>query len=121
MLGTLHIIPPSTKILHRIIQLDQVPTTERLSNAVDGPLKLVEGFDTILRGGEIEPCLAFRSNQECSSHNTWANLLWLQALVRREGFSSTKTPHSLTGSIVVLWGDLEFLKTLDPLLAHLHP
>ena len=123
MLDTLHIIPTSSGIsLHRIIQLDAPPPIERLINAVGGPIKLIPGFDSILRQGEIKPCLAFfsqvqRSNQE---QNTWANLLWLQALVRKYGFSEAKTPLTITGLVAVVWGDTLLLKNLDPLVAFLN-
>jgi hypothetical protein len=119
--GTLHVIPSSAGHLHRIVQLDEAPKVDRLIKAVGGPIKLVPGFDSILRGGEVEPCLAFycETNSE-NPPNTWANLLWLQALVRSQGFSGSSDHETLNGPVVVLWGDIEFLKSLDPLLAFLN-
>jgi hypothetical protein len=115
MLGTLHVIPSSSSgragSLHRFIQMDEAPSIERLHRAVGGPIKLIEGFDSILRGGEVEPCIAFCSADAASIYktdfyrpNVWANLLWLQALVRSHAFSEAKTPNSLSGPVVILWG-----------------
>jgi hypothetical protein len=105
MLGTLHVILSSSSgragSLHRIIQMDEAPSVERLHRAVGGPIKLIEGFDSILRGGEVEPYIAFCSAGAARKYETnfyrpniWANLLWLQALVRSHGFSEAKTPSS---------------------------
>lgn len=131
MLGTLHVIQSSSSgragSLHRIIQMDEAPSIERLHRAVGGPIKLIEGFDSILRRGEVEPCLAFCSADAAREYETsfyrpniWANLLRLQALVRSQGFAESKTPSSLSGPVVMLWGDISFLKSLDPLLAFLN-
>jgi len=120
VLGTLHIIPSSTHSLHRIELLDKPPSVARLQKAVGGEITLVPGFDSILRGGEVEPCIAFYCETDFkSAPNSWANLLWMQALIRKQGFSGSDKHEILTGPVVVLWGDLEFLKSLDPLLAFL--
>jgi hypothetical protein len=119
--GTLHVIPSSASSLHRIVRLDEAPKIDRLINAVGGPIKLVPGFDSILKGGEVEPCIAFYSETHSESPpNTWANLLWLQALVRTQGFSGSSDHETLNGPVVVLWGDIEFLKSIDPLLAFMN-
>jgi len=58
MSGTLHIIPSSASALHRIELLDKPPSVARPQRAVGGEIVLIPGFDTILRDGEVEPCVA---------------------------------------------------------------
>jgi hypothetical protein len=73
---------------------------------------VVEGFDSIFHLGEVVPCVVYQGHNSWDEPNEFANLLWLQALVRRSGFSKTVFPSSIGGSCVVLFGDEEFMKTL---------
>jgi len=116
MPGTLHIVPCSKALhFHRIISLDVPPTLFEIERAVGGPIKLIAGFDSFIRQGELEPCFVF-----CNEHaelrelppNTWANLLWLQALVRTHGFAEAGSPKVIRGPIALLWGDAPFFEAL---------
>jgi hypothetical protein len=85
-----------------------------LESAVGGAPTLIESFDTILISGSAFPCKVFckrePEGEDQSSHqNPFANLLWLQALVRSTGFAEFKIPSSLTGSVAVVSGDEEFM------------
>lgn len=131
MWGTLHIIPPSAtpvlpafaghKSQHRLLVLDTPPLIEVLEQAIGatrGQLEIVDSFDTILHGGEETPCLVFR-RRDAQKQNAWANLLWLQCLVRKYGFAEMQTPPHLLGPIVIVWGCSDFMEALMLSLAEL--
>jgi len=117
MRGTLRVITtPSSKMAHRLIELWQAPSPLMLKDVVRGDLKIVEGFDTILHEGEARPCIVFCNNEpNPDSPNAFANLLWLQALVRKKGFAGVDPTiaSSITGPVAVLYGDQEFLEALS--------
>lgn len=131
MWGTLHIIPPSdhrnspvfsgNKSKHRLLVMNDLPELSDLEVAIGaerGQLEIVETFDTILHGGEETPCCVLR-RKDADCTNAWANLLWLQALVRKHGFAETQHPPHLTGPIAIIWGCEDFMKGLTLSLAEL--
>lgn len=107
---TLHIIPAVEKgpALQRIVKLDEIPTAGHIARMVGGPLHVIPEFTSILRDGAIEPCLALCNGLNQGNPyvpaNSWANLLWLQAMVRAYGFSEAKTPNVVRGTVAILWG-----------------
>jgi len=131
MWGTLHIIPasdtrtppfmPGHKSRHTLEILDAPPRIETLElavGAVRGQMELVSSFDTILHGGEETPCLVFR-RRDAQKQNAWANLLWLQCLVRRHGFADAQHPPHLLGPVVIVWGCEDFMQALTISLAEI--
>ena len=94
----------------------QAPSPLLLDSIVGGDRHLVEGFDSILYNGEATPCFVFQGVQGIlepkREDNAFANMLWLQALVRKHGFSHAHTPSSITGPVAILFGDPEFMKDL---------
>ena len=134
MWGSLHVIPssmpvPSKRILghlykHHLVVLNAPPSIETIESAIGGSISPIPDFDTILHGGASQPCMAFCNRDALAMDfmpNIWANLLWLQALVRKHGFaeaheiytSHPETHHTITGAIAILWGDSEFMQALN--------
>lgn len=112
MHGTLHFIPSIEGALPWIEHLSTPPSADRLARIIGGEAKLVEGFDSILRDGDPEPCFVF-CNENASrkelAHNAFANMLWLQALVRAFGFAGCSHQESTRGPVAIIFGDAEFL------------
>jgi hypothetical protein len=120
MLGTLRVIPSAeAKRPQRIITLRQIPSPAFLSDLVGGEAQHVESFDSILHDGQVVPCVVYvakdaRTGTRKMKPNTWANLLWLQALVRKQGFTETDRDalDHIAGPVVILHGDGVFMHHL---------
>jgi hypothetical protein len=107
----------------RFIVLRKPISPFMIEAAVGGAPMFVESFDSILVSGISLSCKVYcrkepmrgtqaelRGNAPHEPRtNAFANLLWLQALVRKTGFSEAKTPCSFTSSVAVVYGDEEFL------------
>lgn len=78
-----------------------------LRNTLRGPAKIIPDFDSILRNGDVQPCLALCNAWEVGEPNTWANLLWLQHLVRTYGFSEARAPSVVRGPLALIFGSSE--------------
>ena len=114
MRGILRIIPSAgSKKSHRLMVMRQTPSPMLIDAVVGGGRKVVVGFDTILHRGEAVPCTVYQGLEAGVEPNAFANLLWLQALIRKHGFSEAKTSSSIDGSVVVLFGDPEFMENVN--------
>src|SRR5277367_1821086 len=110
MQGILRVIPtPASRKAHRLLLMRQAPSPLLIEAVVGGGRKIVEGFDTTLHGGRAVPCVVFYGSEALAEPNPFANLLWLQALVRKHGFSDTHIPSSISGSVAMLFGDDPFM------------
>lgn len=123
MWGTLHIIPAAAnnspvplghRSKHRLVVLSAPPSIEKLREAVGGDIKIIPSFDSIIHGGEVVPCLVYCRKGAREANllaNTWANLLWLQAQVRKNGFSETDPdmPDFIAGPVAILLGNKIFM------------
>lgn len=118
MRGTLRVIPSAeSKRPQRIVTLRQLPNPEFLADLLGGEAQVIETFDSILHDGEAQPCVVYSrrgAKEEGLPLNTWANMLWLQALVRKNGFSETdpEQPDRICGPVAVLLGDKVFMHHL---------
>lgn len=90
----------------------RAPSPLLIEAVVKGASKIVPGFDTTLHGGVAVPCLVFYGSQVLSEPNPFADLLWLQALIRKEGLTRIQTPSPILGSVVMLFGDPSFMEAL---------
>lgn len=98
---------------HKLVHLSKTPDTQFIETVVGGKLERIEGFDTILFQDRPIRCLAFRARCELDyEQNTYANMLWLQALLRETGFSTTETPDSIKGPIAIFFGEDGFTNAL---------
>jgi hypothetical protein len=113
MQGILRVIPtPASRKAHRLLIMRQAPSPLLIEAIVGGGRQIVEGFDSTLHGGRAVPCVVYYRSEAFSEPNPFANLLWLQALVRRHGFADTHTPSSISGSVAMLFGDETFMRAL---------
>ena len=117
MRGTLRVIPSAaSQNPNRIISLRQVPSPLLLQELVGEEPMRITTFDTILSEGEAVPCAVYvgRTAKERElPPNTWGNLLWLQAVVRKDGFSEADADLDyLAGPVVIMHGDPEFMDAL---------
>lgn len=125
MWGTLQIISAlKPQLAHlskqRLLVLNDAPSINEIEHKLGGPVQEIHSFDSILHGGEIRPCIVFAlqdAKRRELPPNAWANMLWLQALVRKHGFSSPEANHPdyLAGPVGILLGDEEFMDALSPL------
>jgi hypothetical protein len=76
MQGALRVITTSaSKKSHRLVVMRQAPSPLMIADLVGGEMKIVEGFDSILHGGEAVPCKVFCSeHHDQLSPNAFANL-----------------------------------------------
>lgn len=133
MLGVLRVVPcEGSTLAHRALVLRRTPSESLLKDIVGGKLALIQDFDTTLYKREAVRCVAFRARtrpglpagtkeENRVRSNTYANLLWLQAQVRKKGFSGVNLPpHSIVGPVAILHGDEEFLRSLIETLLRLN-
>jgi hypothetical protein len=87
-----------------------------LEQAIGGPLEQVYGFNSIERSGALSGCIAFANADRHLADkqfrfmlNDPATALWQQSLQRDKHDAA----HTLTGNVVVLTGDGEFLLSFD--------
>jgi hypothetical protein len=127
MWGTLHIIPASGASVpvhllghaskHRLIVLNAPRSIEELRETVGRELEIIPSCGSIIHGGAVVPCVVYcrKGAREANlPANSWANLLWLQALVRKQGFFETdpNMPDHLAGPVCILLGDQVFMRHL---------
>jgi len=116
MRGILRVIPSATsRRSQRLMLLRKAPSPFMIEASVGGAPQLIETFDSILEQGEILPCRAYRCAEPGRENqpNVFANLLWLQALIRADGFNRVyDQPQNLSGSVALLFGDSLFMEAL---------
>lgn len=118
MRGILRVIPSDASVKsHRSIVLLVPPARSFLEDIVGGRLDLIGDLRTILHKGQAHPCMAFQGRtrgNDLKPQNLFAEMLQLQALVRKTGFVETgaNPPDSIRGTVVILSGDDPFLKEL---------
>lgn len=118
MNGTMLIYEPLHVRPHEVA-LVQAPELTNLQEIVGGHLEQVGGFHAIERDGDWLACVAFvDDDSRCKQRplNRLATLLWDQAL-RHAGhpgllLADWLAVEWLVGTVVVLYGDLEFMETL---------
>jgi hypothetical protein len=99
---------------HRILLMRKAPALSLIETLVGGPYVSIEGFSTVMHEGDSVNCYAFRARKVTDTRpNAFANLLWLQSLLRRypDGWED-QVPYTLQGPIVLLYGDREFMGAL---------
>lgn len=96
-------------------------TLKVLQGAVGGHIELVGGFDTIEHDGDVRECAAFCNEEgklEGLPINGIATVLWDRALKRQGGTGlwqhgeKTAPADVLVGSVIVVYGDAEFMAAL---------
>lgn len=116
MQGILRVLPaPGKDRRQRLVLLRQAPSTPQLEDIIGGKLTLIDGFDTTLHDGETVPCLAFRARDMNELRpNAYADILWLQALLRKSGYAGVRplADGFISGTVAILSGDKEFLREL---------
>lgn len=110
MKGVMLIFRPDC-VCAAIRPVTRVPSLEALQELIDGPLELIPGFGIVRYGDRDQPCTAY-SNEEPPRRarlNLGATEAWAYAL------RSVNMPHPevmIRGSVVVLFGDDEFMSEL---------
>jgi len=111
MKGTMLIYSPGS-MTPKVTKLAASPQLSDLQGAVGGYIEAVPYFQTIQRFAKIQTCVAFCNEHgkldglPINEHATW---LWYRALERNKLCPSDDV---LVGSIVVLFGDREFVAAL---------
>lgn len=107
MKGTILTIPPSGNFT--MTDVDTANIYQLLSKAVAGSIEQVPLFTSINLGNGEKPCVAF-CNEEGKLQNLplneWATFLWSQAV------NGKHLNDALVGTVVVVWGDREFMANL---------
>lgn len=117
MNGTMIVIAPEGG--QSLIEYNgHTPALETLQQAVGGYIELVPGFDTFSNSDGLHECVCFCNEDgkgEGLEFNKRAQICWENAL-RRQGRSlydkNGQPADVLVGSIVVLFGDDEFMSEL---------
>lgn len=115
MKGTMLVINPEGAITRT--DTDDPDILERSQKAVGGWIEKVPGFNSILYDREVRKCVAL-CNEEGKldelPRNTVANRYWTEALKRDFGLHGLTSPDPdfLVGSIVIVFGDEEFMEAL---------
>lgn len=114
MRGSIQPIPSNPTLPDRTALLGRLVTLDELRNAVGGDIEIILDFDTISRMGERQPCMVFcnkRAQSENLHQNDWASIRWRNA---RNHKDLKDGKHCvISGPVVVLTGDEEFMKALD--------
>jgi hypothetical protein len=102
-------------------ELHEAPSLETIKEAIGGGwLEKVPGFESIEVDNSVHPCVALcdeDGKRKQLQVNEAATGLWHQALLRLGGHPGLVTPYGtladyLVGSIVILYGDDEFMESL---------
>ena len=116
MLGLLRVVPSAeSKRQPRSVTLRQIPSVDFVEALVGGNAHIIETFDTLLNGeGVVVPCVVVATKDETKPVNTWMDLLHLQAMIRKDGFSGTDRDGMppIRGTAVILQGDDAFMNGL---------
>jgi len=131
MQGTAVIIPSGKSLPLSTMMFAEPPTLEFLRSVVGGHIEWIPGFDTLacrhLRQhgdernpfrhghGDIVRCVAFCTKEgklDNLPFNGNATMLWQMALRRARPDDPSFFPDYLVGTVVVLFGDDEFMQAL---------
>jgi hypothetical protein len=114
--GTMIVITPKQAI--NIVEMTEPPEVEVLRHFVGGDLEVIPHFTSIrypLRGGHRVKCVAFGNEHSkldpVQPRNPLADLLWCAAL-QSDHEMLTCHPDYLAGTIVILFGDDDFMRAL---------
>ena len=116
MLGLMRVVPSAeSKRKPRSVTLRQIPSVEFVEALVGGDAQIIESFDSLLYNGEVIPCVVVATKDETKPVNTWMDLLHLQAMIRKNGFSGTDRGDvpPIRGTAVILQGDDSFMDGLN--------
>ena len=118
MQGTMIVIPPDGPLKRlAVARVSESDMLTMLQTAVGGYIEAVPHLKTYRdddRG--IVPCVAF-CNEDGKRppglpYNQRANLLWSAALSREQRGLDSPAPDHLVGTVVILFGDKEFMESL---------
>lgn len=116
MRGILRVVPcADSHKSHRTLVLRQPPAKQMIEDIIGGKLTTVENFTSILHEGESVQCVAFISREQTDTRpNAFANLIWLQSLIRKHGDSWPRitSRSTLTGTVAIFYGDPSFMGSL---------
>lgn len=119
MHGTMLVFAPRTMGISEIT-FDRAPTLEELKGAIGGGyLEAVPGFDSVIYNDIVMSCVALcdeDGKRKRLDLNAAASIAWDRAL-RRQGetlvdLKTSRARDYLVGSVVVLFGDKEFMGSL---------
>ena len=115
MQGAIYFIPHQPGTPHRYVPYDHPISLKDVEALVGEPVELIPELETVQQRGALRSCLAYAprftgSNPE--DVNQWANVLWRISLSRKYGPKHCDPQHTLTGNVVVVSGDEEFLDAL---------